>query len=75
VDIATIAAFVGWWMQPPHLHHAVTQEPKQPYGWHASEDPKAYESACLGTPQAPGYQDWPLSVAGQVLIQVLELGP
>jgi hypothetical protein len=113
----------------------VTQDdPKQPYGWHASEDPEAYERACLeavqravrgeeemsrnepwpriihdvrlqgeypeteivvdvervdrraalvwrlhgddfGTPAAPGYQDWPLSVADQVLIQVLEFGP
>jgi len=109
-------------------------DPKQPYGWHASEDPEAYERACLeavqravrfeedrsknepwpriihdvrlqgvypetelvvdlervdrravlvwrlhgdefGTPAAPGYQDWPLSVADQVLIQVLEFGP
>jgi hypothetical protein len=111
----------------------MTQDGRQsPYGWHASEDPGAYERACLEAVQqavrgvetmyrkqawpivihavrlqgeypdtqivvdlervrhrevfawrlhsddfgttAPGYQDWPESVADQILIQVLEFG-
>jgi hypothetical protein len=111
----------------------MTQQPRQPYGWYAPEDPKRYELACLeavqralagveempsyrevpkiihevalrgeypetelvvdveranerdvlawrlhgddfGTPQVPGYQQWPHGVADDVLIQVLEYG-